>query len=303
MNQYQVSLPKDPDALRAFVEQCDAEFEARMDAVVRRIAHTPELRMVGLTGPTCSGKTTAAKKLIQYLGTHGHRVHLVSIDDFYYDKEVLHERAEQNPDVEIDYDSEETIDVGLLEEKAKSLLAGNPTELPRFNFQTGCRERGETVDPEPDDVFLFEGIQVLYPRVNDILNHGAYRSIYIAPQSEIGMAGEVFVPNRIRLLRRLVRDFRYRASDPEFTLYLWKSVRANEEKSIFPNAHLCHESIDSTMPYEIGMLKPYLEELLPRVGKDNEFFHVATALTETLREIRSVPSSYMTEHSLYKEFI
>ncbi len=303
MNRYQVSLPTEPDLLRAFVEQCDAEFEARMDAVVRRIANTPDLRMVGLTGPTCSGKTTAAKKLTQYLGTHGHRVHLVSIDDFYYDKEVLHERAMQNPDVEIDYDSEETIDMALLLEKSESLLRGDPTEMPRFNFQTGQRETGEVIDPEPDDVFLFEGIQVLYPQVNGILSRGTYRSIYIAPQSEIEIAGEVFVPNRIRLLRRLVRDFRYRASDPEFTLYLWKSVRANEEKSIFPNAHLCHETIDSTMPYEIGMLKPYLEELLPRVRPENDFFHVASTLTEMLQRIPSVPSAYMTEHSLYKEFI
>ena len=140
MNRYQVSMPSDPDALRAFVERCDAELEGRIDAVVRRIASTPELRMVGLTGPTCSGKTTAAKKLIQYFGTHGHRVHLVSIDDFYYDKEILHEKAEQKPDVEIDYDSEETIDMALLEEKAKSLLEGRPTPMPRFNFQTGHRE-------------------------------------------------------------------------------------------------------------------------------------------------------------------
>ena len=303
MNRYQVVLPQNDAELRAFVARCDAEFEARMDEVVRRIAETPDLKMVGLTGPTCSGKTTTAKKLTECLSAHGHRVHVVSIDDFYYDKDVLHERAEADPEIEIDYDSEETIDVGLLREKTESLLKGDPTEMPRFNFQTGYREKGDTIDPEPEDVFLFEGIQVLYPKVAAILNRGLYRSIYIAPLSEIEQGGEVFVPNRIRLLRRLVRDFRYRASDPEFTLYLWKSVRANEEKNIFPNKALCHEFIDSTMPCELGMLKPYLEELLPRVSAQNDFYHVAQTLLETLKEIPTVPAEYMAENSLYKEFI
>ena len=303
MNRYQVNLPKNDAELRAFVARCDAEFEARMDEVVVRIAETPGLKMVGLTGPTCSGKTTTARKLTECLKAHGHRVHVVSIDDFYYDKDVLHERAKADPDIEIDYDSEDTIDVELLREKTESLLSGAPTEMPRFNFQTGYREKGDTIAPEHDDVFLFEGIQVLYPKVASILNRGLYRSIYIAPLSEIEQGGEVFVPNRIRLLRRLVRDFRYRASDPEFTLYLWKSVRANEEKNIFPNKQLCHEFIDSTMPCELGMLKPYLEELLPSVGENNDFYHVAQTLLGTLEQIQTVPASYMAENSLYKEFI
>lgn len=274
-----------------------------MDGVVEAVAATPALRFLGLTGPTCAGKTTAAKKLTACLEEHGHRVHVVSIDDFYFDKSVLQLRAENDPDIEIDYDSEETIDIALLEEKTESLLCGRETKMPRFDFRSGMRTEGLTLSPTPDDVFLFEGIQILYPKVDRILHGDAYRSIYICPASAIDVGGECFLPNEIRLMRRLVRDYRYRASAPAFTLYLWQSVRENEEKNIFPNKDTCHAYIDSTMPYEIGMLKPYLEEILPTVPAESPFYGQAQGLLGRLRSIVEIPSAYMTQNSLYKEFI
>lgn len=289
--------------MRTWVERCDKDFEAEMDAVVQRIAVTPHLRLLGLTGPTCAGKTTAAKKLTDCLEEHGHRVHVISIDDFYYDKQFLERRAEADPNIEIDYDSEDTIDIALLSEKAESLLEGRKTRMPRFDFRSGLRVEGVTLSPRPEDVFLFEGIQILYPKVNQILNGASYRSIYICPTSSIEVGGERFEPNEIRLMRRLVRDYRYRASDPTFTFYLWQSVRANEEKNIFPNAASCHAFIDSTMPYEIGMLKPYLCEILPTVPQDSPYDATARKLLAKLGNVFPVSSEYMTENSLYKEFI
>ena len=287
----------------AFVEECDARLERDMIEVARQVSRTPELRLLGLTGPTCSGKTTAANKLTDYLERHGHRVYVISIDDFYYDLEILHKKAEMSPDVEIDYDSEDTIDVELLAEKAESLLACKRTEMPHFDFKTGRRTAGHIIEPLPQDVFLFEGIQTLYPKVNSFLERGAYQSIYICPSTSLRVKDEVFEPNEIRLMRRLVRDFRYRASEPEFTFYLWQSVRENEEKSIFPNAFRCHYFIDSTMPYELGMLKPYLCDILGRVSKNGQFYGRAQEILHTLSEVETIPSEFMTENSLYKEFI
>ena len=129
MNRISVSLPKNEEELCAFVQSCDAYFERSLDKVVRAVAKTPDLKLIGLTGPTCSGKTTAAKKLTNYLETHGHRVHVISVDDFYYDKEYLNRRAEEDPNIEIDYDSESTIDTSLLAEKAESLLQKRAVEL------------------------------------------------------------------------------------------------------------------------------------------------------------------------------
>ena len=289
--------------LKEFVKACDARLERDMIEVARCVSRAPKLKLLGLTGPTCSGKTTAAKKLTDYLERHGHRVYVISIDDFYYDLEILHRKAEEDPDVEIDYDSEDTIDVELLAEKTESLLACQRTALPRFDFKTGKRTEGQVIDPIPDDVFLFEGIQTLYPKVSAILEGEAFQSIYISPASSLQFGDELFVPNEIRLMRRLVRDFRYRASEPEFTFYLWQSVRTNEEKSIFPNIHRCHHFIDSTMPYELGMLKPYLAEVLSRVTKSDNCYASAREILQRLTEVELIPSEFMTEHSLYKEFI
>ena len=123
-----------PEAMKDLVLQSDKSLEMRMAEVANQISKLSDLRLIGLTGPTCSGKTTTARLLTEVFEKCGRRVHVVSIDDFYYDKEVLHARADADPEVEIDYDSEETIDVDLLAEKAESLLAGKETKMPKFDF-------------------------------------------------------------------------------------------------------------------------------------------------------------------------
>ena len=294
---------KTDEEWKAFVEQCDDDLEQRMDAVARELASVPGLTFLGLTGPTCAGKTTTARKLTECFEDYGHRVHVISIDDFYFDKHILERRAELDPDIEIDYDSEDTIDIDLLREKVEDLLAYRETHLPRFDFHSGLRCTGTIITPQKGDVFLFEGIQILYPKVYAILKQGVYRSIYICPQSEIVQGGELFNSNEIRLMRRVVRDSIHRSAKAAFTLYLWQSVRANEDKSIFPYVHLCDYNIDSTMPYEIGMLKPYLEDLLSDFPPEDHFAPDAKAILDQLKHIPTVPVEYIRPNSLYKEFI
>lgn len=303
MNVFTTKSNLTEESMRELVLQSDRNLEKRMEEVADQISKLPDLRLIGLTGPTCSGKTTTARLLTEVFEKCGRRVHVVSIDDFYYDKEFLHKRAAEDPNVEIDYDSEETIDVDLLAEKAESLLACRETRMPKFDFHSGSRVQGVTVTPRPDDVFLFEGIQILYPGVDAILRKQNYRSIYIRPASSIQIGNEIFDPNELRLMRRLVRDYLYRSTDPEFTFYVWQSVRDNEEKSIFPHSHTCNYFIDSTMPYEVGMLKPYLERILEKVSKDSKFYDEAREVLRQLQQVQSIPSSYMTPNSLYKEFI
>lgn len=303
MNLFTTKNDLTEEAMKALVLQSDQNLEKRMVEVANRISAIPSLRLIGLTGPTCSGKTTTARLLTEVFERCGRRVHVVSIDDFYYDKEYLQARADRDPDIEIDYDSEDTIDVSLLAEKTEQLLACKETRMPRFDFRSGSRVEGVTVTPRPDDVFLFEGIQILYPKVDAILRQQNYRSIYICPTSSIQIGDEVFDSNELRLMRRLVRDYLYRSTDPEFTFYVWQSVRDNEEKSIFPYAHTCNYFIDSTMPYEVGMLKPYLERILSKISKESNFYKEAQEILRQLLNVQSVPSAYMTPNSLYKEFI
>lgn len=303
MKEYRIKQYPNEEEISRFVAHCDAALEARLEAVAEELAKIKDVRMIGLTGPTCSGKTTTARKLTECMEREGHRLHVISIDDFYYDTEYLHRLAQEDPEVEVDYDSEETIDIDAFSACVASLSRGDRTELPKFDFTKGKRVAGEVLDPEPGDVFLFEGIQILYPKVRRILEHEHYRSIYIMPMTSLCLGEECFTPEEIRLMRRLVRDYLHRATEPSYTFYLWRSVRRNEDQSIYPYAHLCHYRIDSTMPYEIGMLKPYLASILPRVEKNSPYYGEAQEILRQVRDVQPISVDYRSENSLYKEFI
>ena len=303
MKRYTIEPELTDAGLLRLVETGERQFEEQLDALSADLAADPELHLIGLTGPTCSGKTTAAGKLTEALARCGKHLHVISIDDFYFNKSYLRELAARSGREESDFDSEETIDVAYLQTYTVSLLEGRETRMPHFNFQSGMREDGELLVPRPNDLFLFEGIQILYPRVDAIFSQRSYRSIYISPTSSIAVGGQLFLPNEIRLMRRLVRDYHYRSSSPQFTLYLWQSVRENKESNIFPYVHRCNNRIDSTMAYEIGVLKPYLEELLPQIPPADPFAGKAQSLLARLHEVQPVPASYISSGSLYREFI
>lgn len=292
---------------RTFVKECDDAFFRRLDSVSSEISENKKVNIVGLTGPTCSGKTTMANILINKLSGVGKRVHVISLDDFFHEREKL---DAINKNGEIDYDSPDTIDIELLSECAEEILRGDRVVLPKYDFLTGKRVKGDVIDADDDDMFIFEGIQVLYPQVASLFKTSdSYKSIYICPKSEIYVAEKLFLPNHIRLLRRLVRDFNFRGASADFTMYLWDSVRRNEDKYIIPNADSCDYIIDSTLGYDINMLAPYLKRILALPhsgrGKISETKYRSTA-DEILCEISGVEEmkrSYLTEGSLYREFI
>ena len=289
-------------ALAELVRAGDAAFEKQLAALAEEIGADRSLRLLGLTGPTCSGKTTAAAMLTKALEAQGRAVHIISIDDFYFSKESLLRASREKGRTDPDYDSPDTIDLDFMRACTLSLLMGRETRMPRFNFRTGQRERGEILRPQPDDLFLFEGIQILYPQVDALLRQEGYFSFCVCPESAISAGGETFLPNEIRLLRRLVRDVIYRAAAPSFTFAIWDSVRENEEQNIFPYISACNRTIDSTMPYELGLLKPYLERYLTADGT-GRFAEEANAILGRLAGIQPVPAGLIGPDSLYKEFI
>lgn len=302
MKTIKVPQPTDEEAVAELVRAGDARFEAALDALSEEIMGAREVRLLGLTGPTCSGKTTAAAMLTRSLGAAGRAVHVISIDDFYFSKESLLRSSRERGRTAPDYDSPDTIDLDLLRACTVSLLMGRETRMPRFDFRTGQRECGELLRPNAKDLFLFEGIQILYPQVDALLRQEGYFNFCVCPQTAIETGGEVFLPNEIRLMRRLVRDGIYRAAAPAFTFSVWDGVRANEEKNIFPYIATCNRTVDSTMPYEIGLLRPYLERCLTADGVGDYQREAGEILTK-LRSVRPVSDRYIRADSLYKEFI
>ena len=286
-----------------FVAECEEQFEKSLSRVAEEVCSDPSIRLIALSGPSCSGKTTTANKLISELTARGRAVRVVSIDDFYYDKEMLNRMTPKESGVEIDYDSVSTIDLPALAECIREIFSDETTLIPKFDFKEGRRVGYVEVDPDDNEMFIFEGIQAIYPEITRLFAEYPSKSVYICVENGLDFGDIKFEPNEIRMLRRIVRDYHFRNSSPEFTLYLWESVRSNEENSIFPYVSGSDIMIDSAMPFEINLLKPYLENILSLMPPDNEFIGTARSIIEKIKDIRPISKDHLRENSLYYEFI
>ncbi len=308
----------------AVVRDFDRAFDARLDAAADEIAAdcvANDIRILRLSGPTCAGKTTTAGKLTRALEAEGRVVHPISIDDFFYDRAVLEAKARNNPGGELDYDSVETIDLDCLSACIHDLMNKGCAQIPHFDFVTGDRMgyREMTVPMDEKPVFLFEGIQAVYPAVVALFSDVPDRSIFInvmKPTTLYGVGGheQVFEPDRIRLFRRLVRDEARRGTSASFTLHLWRSVRANEMTSILPYADACDWGIDSNMAFDVHLLTPHLRRILtpPPEGApplpndraiDADMQAAMDAILHELRDVEGLPPAGLSDGSLYREFL
>lgn len=285
-----------------FVRMCDERFDSLLESTVGDICQGGRTRVIGITGPTCSGKTTTAKKIISYYRELGRRLFVISLDDFFKDQFSKDGAAESIDPKTVDFDSPDTFDTEEFYRFAEDLFCRGEAEKPIFDFESGDRSKRERIVCTEDDVILFEGIQLLYPQLTDILERMHTKSIFICPESGIRV-GETFVSGeRVRLMRRLVRDCNFRAADPCFTLDLWAGVRRNEEENIFPQAHRCNTHIDTTQAYELNILKPYLERIAQTVS-GTEHSPVMDDILHALDGIQSISRDCLCAESLYNEFV
>lgn len=283
------------------IAEAENRFAKRLEEICERLAERKEVRLLRLVGPTCSGKTTAAQLLERSFAERGKRLHTISIDDFYYDKDVLHARSNGA----VDYDSVNTIDLPALKLFLDELFSAERSHCPIFDFQEGRRVGYRLMECGEDDLFLFEGIQVLYPELTALFEAGGHvaETIYIAPLTSVKAGERIFEPNELRLLRRLVRDHKKRNTPVERTLSLWSGVRNNEEKNIFPYVDTCTYRIDSAMPYELGILAPYLRKLLPSIHAESPYFAQAQSILRCMDGVKEIPDRLLPADSLYREFV
>lgn len=290
-----------------YVIECEADFEARFaslaDSVVKDCRDNG-IKLILLSGPTCSGKTTAAKKLTTALESEGFAVHLISIDDFFFDRSTLLMQPEPESG-KLDYDSVRAIDIEYFGRCIPELVKNGFSRLPVFDFESGSRSSYRKLQARKDveNVYIIEGIQAVYPEVAGLLSEFDTRSIFISVRHSIRVGNVLFSPDEIRLMRRLVRDEERRGAAPEFTFLLWQSVRENEVSSILPHADRCDYYIDSVMGYEIHMLCPYLKKVLRQIPFENEFFRVGEKMFEKLADVEGIASNLLPCDSLYYEFI
>ncbi len=285
-----------------FVELCDKSLDDKFTEATKILAEEKNSRIIGLTGPTCSGKTTAAKKLTSDFEKIGKRIHPVSLDDFYRDH--FSRKALEKLDLsKIDFDSPDTFDNEEFERFINEIFSKGRAKKPIFGFTEGTRTGSEEIVLGENDVLLFEGIQVLYPSVSSVIEGNGGLVLYVYPSSTIEVNGKRFESDFIRLCRRLVRDNNFRGAAPEFTFSVWEGVRKNEIENIFPHLHLCDVEIDTTLAYELNILAPYLRKMLSKMTEDDEHYAQSRKILEMFVGIEAMDKSVISPTSLYNEFV
>lgn len=288
---------------REFINECERAFENQINLIIDNIKLRQEIKVLTLSGPTCSGKTITAQKLTGELTTAGKRVYKISIDDFYRNRnEIINEAAKLNklPD----YDTIKSIDFDTFSRCVNDIYDGKNVLLPLFNFKTGIREDYLPFNPLDYDIILFEGIQAVYPEVSSLLDDRPYISINTNVRDDIKVNDNIFTKREVRLIRRLVRDIRARNASPDSTFMMWyTTVVPNEDKNLLPYEDNAHFKINSLMPYEINVIKPFLLATLDKLKPGSEYLKTAQSFRERLIGVENINADYIPPESIYKEFI
>ena len=292
---------KSEDEKKRYVYECDKDFEDRLDRMMKDICDIKDIDFLTLSGPTCSGKTTASKKLISEFSERGRTVKIISLDDFFRDRAVLEKESGGG---RLDFDSEKALDIAELQRFMHDVQTKGEARLPRFDFELARRTHFESFSMKDADIVVFEGIQAIYPAFTSLFDKTAKRKIlYISVLSDLSLNGKSIPPREIRLWRRIVRDFRFRAAHPEFSFRLWEGVVHNEDINILPFANESDFRIDSLQGYEPCMLKPELTKLLRMIEPDSKYYQKSLQIMQTLSGIDEISEEYIPENSLYHEFL
>lgn len=258
-------------------------------------------RVICIAGPSSSGKTTFAKRLKTYMQINGLKPITISIDDYFKNRED----SPKNPDGSYDFEHLEAIDLDFFNTQLQSLLAGEKVAIPKFNFITGQREKsGIIAQVGAGECIIIEGIHGLNDRLTTCVPREEKVKIYVSALNQLALDNH----NRIsttdtRLIRRLVRDSLFRGATAELTLNMWRSVREGEEEFIFPFQEEADIIFNSTLIYELPVLKYWAEPLLRSVKKSSKFFDEAQNLLQFLDYIKVADHRVVLQNSLLREFI
>ena len=275
--------------------------EKKIGEIAAAVAGMPDKKFVMIAGPSSSGKTTFARRLSIQLMAQGMTPHPVSVDDYFVDRE--HTPRDENGNY--NFEALECIDLQKFNDDMTALLEGRTVELPRFNFKTGKREyKGDFITMGPHDILVIEGIHCLNDRMSERLPAANKFKIYISALTQLNVDEHNRIPTTDgRLLRRIVRDARTRGNSAQETIRMWPSVRRGEEENIFPYQEDADVMFNSSLVYELAVLKQYAEPLLFSVPRDSEEYLEAKRLLKFLDYFLGVDSSGVPVNSLIREFI
>ncbi len=274
---------------------------ARIADAIREANLERGARMVLISGPSSSGKTTSAKRLGIQLGVLGLKPVLISLDDYFVDRE----KTPLDENGEYDYEAIEAIDLALFNDHLQRLMRGESVEIPRYDFITGRRtQRGEPLTLDERSILIVEGIHGLNPRLTPSIPDERKFRIYISCFTSVAMDNlSRIATTDNRLLRRLIRDARTRGSDALRTLSRWASVRRGEERHIFPYQENADVMLNSSLFYELSVLRPFAEPLLREVPDTVPEYDEARRLLKFLDNFVPMEPDEIAPTSILREFI
>jgi uridine kinase len=285
-----------------FIRAAEALHERKLISIADQIVSAgTQLKLVLIAGPSCSGKTTFAKRLTAHLAANGIRPVTLSTDDYFVGETENPLDEEGRPD----YEHIEAVDLDLFNEHLKRLTEGQAVSVPVFNFEETRREqRPDLLQIEEDQIILIEGIHGLNPRLTHRIPDDRKFRIYISALTQLSVDQN----NRIsttdnRLMRRLVRDFHFRGHSALTSLRLWPSVRRGEKQWIFPFQREADATFNSALDYELAVLKPHVEPLLMQVKPMDPEYAEARRLSEFLLNFLGTDSHAVPGQSILREYI
>ena len=283
------------------INLAEALQEKKIARIAEKIAERKNVKMVLIAGPSSSGKTTTCKRLSVQLLTNGIKPVGISLDDYFVDREL----TPKDSSGEYDYEHVEALNIKLLNEQMNALMAGEEVELPKYNFQTGKSEKsGRRLKLNGNEVLVVEGIHALNPMLTSQIPEENKFRVYASALTTILLDDHNYVPTTDnRLLRRIIRDYKYRGVSAQDTIRRWPSVRAGENKWIFPFQENADVMFNTAMLFELGVIKSQAVPLLELVPEDCEEYSEAYRLLKFLKYIRPIPNIQVPPTSLLREFL
>lgn len=288
--------------LRELIRVNEALHEKRFSQIADRICQR-NARIVMLAGPSSSGKTTSANRLATQLRVHGKKPILMSLDDYYFNRDTL----PVGEDGKVDFEHINTIDTALFAQHVRLLLSGEAVTLPVYNFVSGQREWAKNqLKLTEASVLVVEGLHALNPVIlPEQVEEGAIFKLYVSPLLPLNLDDHNRIPvNHLRLLRRTVRDYLTRDSSVQRTFSMWDSVRQGELRWIYPFQEYADEIFNSSTLYELAVLKKHIYPLLTAVGPEEECYHEVQNLVRILNFVQEAEvDDEIPPTSLVREFI
>ena len=275
--------------------------EKKLAMIAEEIASREGVKLVLLAGPSSSGKTTSCKRLSIQLAVNGLKPLQISLDDYFVDRD----KTPKDENGEFDFESIYALNLDLLNEQFNALFRGEEVELPKYDFPSGKSVKsGKMLKLEPNNVLVVEGIHALNPELTAHVPEEQIFRVYASALTTILLDNHNYIPTTDnRLLRRIIRDYKYRGVSAQETIRRWPSVRSGENKWIFPFQENADAMLNTAMLYELSVLKMQAEPLLQQVPENCEEFAEAYRLLKFLKYFKGIPYNNLPPTSLLREFL